>query len=438
MNISIPRASALRTAVRILLVDDDEDAYVLTKSLMLDFEERIYSLDWVQTYAEGISSILRGNHDVYLIDYMLGLRTGLDLITEARSRGCDRPMIFITTLDNLDVDVSVMRAGASDYLVKGAITPPMLERAIRYAIEHQRTLNIVRANARQLEDLNRQLRDSEAELTELNHAKDRFFSIISHDLKSPFSTLLGFSELLASCIHEMTSEQVSDAAQRIFQSSKNLYVLLENLLKWSRLQTGRMPFLPKATALYPLAQQVLSIYRDMSEQKQVTLHNAVHEHAEVYADTTMLQTILDNLVSNAIKFTPAGGNVTIEANLREAGMEIIVKDDGVGMDTRDIEKLFRLDIHHSTLGTEAEEGTGLGLLICQEMVVRNNGRISVESIKGEGAIFMVHLPSVPISEPGTSIDDEHNENAARSGGTTVRTLPSGAFGSLAGDEENRA
>jgi signal transduction histidine kinase len=380
-----------RSRIRVLLVDDDEDAYVITKALLEDIPDHHYTLDYVYRYDDAVTRILRDEHDVYLVDFLLGARTGLDLIEEVRARGCTKPIICATMMENHIIDMSIMKAGASDYLVKGELTSSMLERSIRYAIMHQRALNEVKTTTAELRHLNTQLKESEAELTELNQTKDKFFSIISHDLKSPFTSLLGFSELLANNIDVLTKDQLRDSAQRIYQSGRNLHRLLENLLQWSRLQTGRMPCVPTKISFRYLVEQVFALYRDMAEQKGVEMRDTVDENVIIFADTTMVQAIIENLVSNAIKFTPRGGFLEVACRCEGRTIIITVTDNGVGMEEQIVNSLFRIESHGSLPGTQAEEGTGLGLVICRELVERNNGSISVRSVPGQGSVFSVTL-----------------------------------------------
>jgi signal transduction histidine kinase len=381
-----------QAAIRILLIDDDDDAYVITKSLLEDIPDQEYRLDFVYRYEDAVIEIMRDEHDVYLVDFFLGPLTGLNLIEEVRTKGCIKPIICVTTMENRFVDLSIMKAGASDYLIKGEMSSALLERSIRYSIANQRALNEVQSASHELRLLNKELQESKAELMELNKAKDQFFSIISHDLKSPFTSLLGFSELLVNCLDNLTDDQIRESAQRIYSSGRNLYGLLENLLQWSRLQAGRAPFNPIAINLHSLASQVFALYRDMADQKNVSIQNSMSADIVAFADPTMLQTILENLVSNALKFTPSGGRVEIASEPAQRGVYITVTDDGIGIDDSDLPRLFKIDSHHSTLGTDSEEGTGLGLLICHEMIKRNNGTISVTSTRGKGTTFIIHLP----------------------------------------------
>jgi len=240
--------------------------------------------------------------------------------------------------------------------------------------------------------LNEQLRESEIELKKLNASKDRFFSIIAHDLRSPFSSLLGFSEFLAQDISDLTTEEISTFAGKINESAHTVFSLLENLLQWARIQTGQMPFEPVLFNIANRVKRSITILFDNSVNKNIDLISKVDSALMAFADENMVNSVILNLMSNAIKFTQAGGTITI--NSREAGdfIEISVTDSGVGMKPEDLSKLFRIDIHHTTFGTNEEKGTGLGLVLCNELVMKNGGEMRVESEYGKGSTFYFTLP----------------------------------------------
>jgi len=226
-----------------------------------------------------------------------------------------------------------------------------------------------------------------AELVKLNADKDKFFAIMAHDMKSPFLPLLGFSELLALAVDTAPREQIKHMAQQIYQSSKNVYRLLENLLSWSQLQQGRMIYQPQEINLGKLISQNVSLFSDNALVKGIKLEHQVALELRVYADKDMVEMILRNLISNALKFTAADGQIGISATILSEPMgwvEVAVQDTGVGMSAEMCHKVFQLEHHVTTLGTAQEQGTGLGLMICQEMVVKHGGRIWVESEVGVG------------------------------------------------------
>lgn len=242
------------------------------------------------------------------------------------------------------------------------------------------------------ENLNLQLRKSEQELKELNAAKDKFFSIVAHDLRSPFSSLLSFSEFLVEDIEELSKEDIKSFAEKINESSKTVFTLLENLLQWSRIQTGKIPYEPTTFNIHYKINQIINLLKNNAEQKNISVTNDVPNGAVVFADEDMIFSVVQNLLSNAIKFTREGGNIVFRSSFRESDIEISVTDNGVGIKDEDIKKLFRMDSHHTTYGTKDEKGSGLGLLLCKEMVERNRGKIWVTSKTGMGTTFSFTLP----------------------------------------------
>jgi PAS domain S-box-containing protein len=238
------------------------------------------------------------------------------------------------------------------------------------------------------------LRKSEEKLRELNAQKDKFFSIIAHDLKSPFNAIMGFSELLINQINEKDYDGIERYASIILQSSQNAVELLKNLLEWALSQSDMIEFAPVQLELTHLIEQTLSELRHFADQKSIKLLNDIQGHLSVFADKNMTGTVIRNLVTNAIKFTREGGAVHISAQNTPKEIIVSVKDNGVGIDSTKIEGLFRLDANVSTPGTNKEKGTGLGLILCKEFVKKHGGRIWVESEAGKGSEFSFSLPLV--------------------------------------------
>ena len=239
--------------------------------------------------------------------------------------------------------------------------------------------------------LNEQLRESETELKKMNSSKDKLFSIIAHDLRSPFSALLGFSEFLEQDINELTQDEIVTFAGKINESAKNVFSLLENLLTWSRIQTGRMNFEPVLFNISNRIKQGMDILSDNAANKKIQLVSEVEPGLLVFADENMVTSVLQNLMSNAIKFTKSGGTITLRSREDAEYVEIDVEDNGIGMKEEDVAKLFRIDVHHTTSGTNDERGTGLGLVLCNELVMKNGGDMWVESEYGQGSTFTFRL-----------------------------------------------
>lgn len=230
------------------------------------------------------------------------------------------------------------------------------------------------------------------ELTSLNATKDKFFSIIAHDLKSPFNSIIGFSSLLARQVNERDYEGIKKYASIIQDSSQHAFDLLLNLLEWSRSQTGRMVFTPEDVDVAFLISQSVGVLIGAAQQKQIAVHKQMPANLVVRADNAMVNTILRNLISNAIKFTNPGGSIVISAERKAEELLISVADNGVGINQVSINKLFRIEEAYSTLGTQKEKGSGLGLLLCKEFVEKHGGRIWVESEVGKGSTFRFTIP----------------------------------------------
>lgn len=233
-----------------------------------------------------------------------------------------------------------------------------------------------------------------AELKELNDAKDKFFSIIAHDLRSPFNGLLGFSKVLSDEYEDLSNDEVKEYISYVYSSAKNVFNLIENLLQWSRIQTGRMEFQPIRIDLNELVFKIVNLYTSVAIEKHITLKNLVPLYVIIKADQNMLNSIIQNFIANALKFTNNGGTVTVSYEFLNNHHKISVSDDGVGIPKGNIEKLFRIDSHYSTIGTANEEGTGLGLILCRELAEQNGGHIDVASEPGKGSKFTVVLPAI--------------------------------------------
>jgi PAS domain S-box-containing protein len=243
--------------------------------------------------------------------------------------------------------------------------------------------------------LNGELLQKQRELEELNKSKDKFFSIISHDLRSPFSSLLGISRLLAESATDLERDEIKELAGALHSQALNVFDFMENLLKWAQAHTGRMKFEPTVLPLREITAPVEALLRENAAAKSITLRNECPEEITVFADENMMRSVVQNLVSNALKFTPVGGSVVISArqSLKKSSLvEISVRDSGIGMSREDAAKLFRIDVVHTTKGTADETGTGLGLILCKELVEKNGGTIWVESEEGSGTTFTFTLP----------------------------------------------
>jgi signal transduction histidine kinase len=230
----------------------------------------------------------------------------------------------------------------------------------------------------------------------LAHAeKDKFFSIIAHDLRSPFNGFLGLTQLMAEELPSLTMTQIQELAFSMKDSATNLYSLLENLLKWSKFQKGSIPFAPEVIQLKPVIDECIAVAFATARNKGIEISCTIPEGVEAFADSNMFKTVIRNLVSNALKFTHKGGEVSVSAKVAgDKSVEISVRDSGIGMNQTMIDNLFRPDVRTSRKGTDDESSTGLGLLLCKEFIEKNGGHIRAESEEGKGSVFYFSVPFI--------------------------------------------
>ena len=230
------------------------------------------------------------------------------------------------------------------------------------------------------------------ELKLLNASKDKFFSIISHDLRSPFNSLLGLTEYISHSYDEMTPQDIRSSITSIYNSSKQVYGLILNLLEWSMIQSGRITVDRSIINLKELGNEIKNLYEEAASQKQLELTISINEEIFVYADKYMIDTIIRNFVSNSIKFTNSGGKIIVKGIINGDNAEVSVTDTGIGISLEDQKNLFRIDEQLRREGTANEKGTGLGLILCKEFAEKNGGVVWVESEVGKGSRFSVTLP----------------------------------------------
>ncbi|MDO1449034.1 GAF domain-containing sensor histidine kinase [Rhodocytophaga aerolata] len=245
---------------------------------------------------------------------------------------------------------------------------------------------------REKESLERKVKLRTEQLEKLNASKDRFFSIIAHDLLSPVNGVIGSANQLAYHIDTLSQEEIEKFAQGIFISSNRLKRLLTNLLEWASTQTGDMIFNPQTVDLGQVIKEAVDLLKETAQSKEVGIINSIKDTFFLEADENMLHSIVRNLLANAIKFSKKGGTIQLFVEASDTHLTFSIQDTGVGMSKDILEKLFRLDVKHSSLGTNEEKGTGLGLLLCKEFVTMHGGSIEVQSEEKKGSTFSVYLP----------------------------------------------
>ena len=251
--------------------------------------------------------------------------------------------------------------------------------------------NIVRENMER-KQAEEKLKQVNQELKELNATKDKFFSIVAHDLKNPFTALIGSTELLFENIHQMDTEKIKKLSQVLNDSAKSGYAILQNLLDWSRSQTGLMKINIEKINLKNLIEENITNHLLISTNKEINLRSDIKDDIFVFTDRNMINIILRNLLGNAVKFTPRFGKVNVSTIFDGNAVSILVKDTGIGISNDNINKLFQIDTDYKRPGTDNEQGTGLGLKLSKEFVEKLGGKIWVESELGKGCDFKFTLP----------------------------------------------
>ncbi|MBS4057940.1 MAG: HAMP domain-containing histidine kinase [Bacteroidales bacterium] len=239
---------------------------------------------------------------------------------------------------------------------------------------------------------------SQKRLKDLNATKDKLFSIIAHDLRSPFNNIIGFSELLLENINKIDNVESEKYIDIINSTAKKTIILLDNLLNWAKSQTGELSYKPEKIILSEIMLEIIGLKKSLAKAKNISLHYTPTIEIELYTDINILKTILRNLISNAVKFTNAGGYINILATTNQQQVEISISDNGVGINEETIHKLFDLSTNLTSLGTANEKGSGLGLVLCKEFVEKLGGKIWVESVEGKGSDFKFTLPMNNINE----------------------------------------
>jgi len=253
-------------------------------------------------------------------------------------------------------------------------------------------ITIVSRHITERKEAEQRLRQQKEELNELNATKDKFFSILAHDLKNPFSSLYSLSQVVDQNYQNLEEEDKLIALKRIHHSAELIYNLLENLLTWSKSQSGRIEYAPTQFDLSTQIQENINLHRIPAEKKGIRLRSSVKDICTAYADPQMINTVLRNLINNAVKFTDSGKEVEVCVREEEKFLEVEVKDQGVGISPENLAKLFRIDVKYKTTGTSGEKGTGLGLILCHEFIQKNFGAIWCESELGKGTSFYFTIP----------------------------------------------
>ncbi|MEI6089526.1 MAG: PAS domain-containing sensor histidine kinase [bacterium] len=291
----------------------------------------------------------------------------------------------MTTFDNYEVEHNFSTIGKRNMLLNARQIEREMgkDKIILLAIEDI-------TERRQAEEL---IKIKNDEIHKVHSEKDKFFSIIGHDLRSPFNSFLGLTQIMAEELPTLSINEIQENATNMQSSAINLYRLLGNLLDWSLIQQGLFPFDPTLVQLLPMVNESIALAVETAKGKNIEILVSVPEDLAVFADNNTLQTVIRNLVSNAVKFTPKGGKIMVSAKMTDdKNVEISVKDTGIGMDKYTLDNLFKLDVNTCRKGTEGELSTGLGLLLCKDFIEKHGGKLGIESQEGMGSTFYFTVP----------------------------------------------
>jgi len=340
----------------------------------------IFSLDGTLIFAnKAMQSLFKG------VPFQSLINPSFSELSEMQCQNSEIYKGFLTignySSDNTSIKSRIFKKEGEILIIGSADTNQLVEQNI----------TMVHLN-HQINNLQRALIKEKFELKEANAAKDRFFSIIAHDLKNPFAVLIGFTDIILENLRESDIDTIEEQLKIIGNTTHQTYNLLEDLLLWSKSQSGRLSFKPEIIEFKDTCNEVVINLLSQAGKKHISIEMEGLDEIIVFADMNMLKTILRNLISNAVKFTNVNGKIIINAEKTPDNAIITVSDNGVGIDVKSQAKLWSLSDQYSTPGTKNETGTGLGLILCKEFTERNGGKIWVESEPGRGSDFKFTLP----------------------------------------------
>jgi signal transduction histidine kinase len=405
----------IATTINILLVDDDEEDFIITRDAIYDLENRDYKIEWVSSYRQAEEIIPQNKFHVYLIDYRLGGENGLNLIKSAKTKGCTGPLILMTGQGDMEIDEQAMKAGAADYLVKGKITASELDRSIRYSIKEAQSLEEIRMlNAQleervqertkelfeaihKLEETNKLQKQAEEEVRKalskekhLNELKSQFVTIASHEFRTPLSTILSSASLIEKYIEKDNKEGVVKHSQRIKSSVSNLTGILNDFLSLSKLEEGHTTYIPEEFNIKETLDEVIEEMGSVAKETQELLY--AHDGEEkIFSDKNIIKNSLINLISNSIKYSEKG-TIKVVSQYQNHILKLSVEDQGIGIPQKDQTHMFNRFYRAQNAGNI--QGTGLGLNIVKRYVDLLGGKIYFESTEGKGTSFFIEIPII--------------------------------------------
>lgn len=376
--------------VSILIVEDEE---IVLQSLNNIIGRRYAKVYTAKNALKALDIFQKEDIDLVLTDIRMPGMDGLTMLHKMKAQKSNLRRLVMSAYSESEYFLQAIDLGVDGYIVK-----PFLKDKVLEAIEKSAKSIL---NEKFAEQSKQQLARSEKELRELNITKDKFFSIIGHDVKTPVSTIASYSSLLVDEFDEMEKEEILQILKIIKKSSFHAIDLLKNLLEWAKVQTGSISFNPEVINICDIVEEEVDFASNVWGKKNITVEHTPKADNFVYADRNMVRTVFRNLLSNAIKFTPEKGTIQLHSKrLKQDGdfIQISIQDNGVGISKKLLPTLFSIKDNYSSEGTSGEAGTGMGLLFCKEFIDIQGGDIHAESVVGEGSIFSFSLPAAKKGE----------------------------------------
>lgn len=366
----------LPDSVRVLIVDDDHDDFLLTKHIFDKIPNSTFTLDWVDSFDAAKAAIERSEHDVYLIDYHLGPETGLELLKQVKPSGRIQPFILLTGAGNETVESRSLELAASDYLVKGQFDANLLSRTLIYALQRKRV------EEQRVE-----------QLLELSRSKDEFISIASHQLRTPATGVKQFVGMLLEGLAGDLSEQQRSLLEKAYESNERQLKIVSDLLKVAQVDAGKVNLRKTTVQVDAFVGAIVREQRPILADRGQTISVKPESlPVDVLLDDGLMRMVLENIIDNASKYSEAGSEVLVQLSEQAKTVKIMVTDDGVGIDPESADRLFQKFSRLDNSLSAKVGGTGLGLYWAQKVVELHGGHISFKQRKPRGTTFTVEVP----------------------------------------------